>query len=182
MIRYPIETERLRIRPFTLDDAEALHAVWGDPAAERFIGERAPATVEETQALLRQIVANQKKHGIASCAVIEKETGRLIGDCGIFVSSDQPELELAYGLARDRWGRGYATEAAAACVRAAFDQLDAGTIVADVKRSNPASIRVLEKVGFKLERAEGETLYYAVTPSGARRSPGRADELAGPRA
>jgi [ribosomal protein S5]-alanine N-acetyltransferase len=162
---FSIETERLLIRPFTLDDAEALHAVWGDPASERFTagGGRTPATVAETKSFLARIVADQEKHGFASSAVIEKETGRLIGDCGIFVSPDQPELELAYGFARDRWGLGYATEAAAACVRAGFEQLDVDRIVADVDVTNRASIRVLEKLGFELEREESGKRYYAVT-------------------
>lgn len=164
MIVFPLETERLLLRPFTLDDAEALHKVWGDPASDRFTagGGRTPATVEETKAFLAQIVAAHEKHGFASCAVIEKETGRLIGDCGIFVSPDQPELELAYGFARDRWGMGYATEAAAACVRAGFEQLAVDRIVADVDVANSASIRVLEKLGFQLEREDGGKRYYAL--------------------
>jgi [ribosomal protein S5]-alanine N-acetyltransferase len=126
------------------------------------VGSRAPATVAETRAILEQIVTEEEKHGFAICAVIEKETARLVGDCGLFVSSDQPELELAYGFARDRWGLGYATEAGAACVRAGFEQLGVDRIVADVEATNRASIRVLEKLGFELEREEGGKRYYAV--------------------
>jgi RimJ/RimL family protein N-acetyltransferase len=164
VIQFPLETDRLRIRPFTLGDAEALHEVWGDPASERFsvAGGLTPASVEETRKYLEEIVSAQRHHGFASCAVIEKESGALIGDCGLFVSPDQPDVELAYGFAHAWWGRGYATEAAAACVRAGFEQLGLDRIVADVPIGHAASIRVLEKLGFELEREEGGKRYYAI--------------------
>jgi RimJ/RimL family protein N-acetyltransferase len=168
VIRFPIETDRLLLRPFTLADAEALHEVWGDPAAERFGGPGwpRPETVDDTRRYLEPIVAGQAERGYASWAVIEKTSGRLIGDCGLFLADGVgPEIELAYGLAPDVWGRGYATEAAAACVRVGFEQLGVARIVADVDLSNTASIRVLEKIGMRLEREDGEKLYYAVTAS-----------------
>lgn len=168
MIEFPIETERLLIRPFTLEDGEALHAVWGDPASNRFLGSRTPASIEETFGHLRQIVAAHEEHGFASCAVIEKESGMLIGDCGLFVSPDHADVELAYGLGRRWWGRGYATEAAVACVRAGFEQLRVDRIVADVDASNGASVRVLEKAGFELVSEDEKGLrLYAITRSAA---------------
>ncbi len=180
MIQYPIETERLLIRPFALEDAEALHAVWGDPANNRFLGSRVPASVDETRrAHLEAIVADQRKHGFALCAVIEKASGTLIGDCGLFVSPDHADVELAYGFGRRWWGRGYATEAARGCVRAGFEQLGVERIVADVDSWNEASIRVLEKTGFELqsEDEKGRRLY-AVTRSASPALPPR-DAAAG---
>lgn len=167
MIRFPIETARLLLRPFTLGDAEALHAIWGDPASERFANPAhpdwpRPKTVEDTRRYLEPIVAGQAERGYASWAVIERATGRLIGDCGLFPAGGvEPETELAYGLARDVWGRGYATEAASACVRAGFEELGLERIVADVDPTNPASIRVLEKAGFELAGEKSGKLLYA---------------------
>ena len=165
-IRFPIETERLLLRPFRLADAEELHAIWGDPAAQRFRfqGEYPrPEIVGETRGYLGQLVADQAERGYAPWAVIERATGRLIGDCGLFPADGVgPETELAYGLAPDAWGRGYATEAATACVRVGFAELRVDRIVADVDPANAASIRVLEKAG--LERAgekDGKLLYAA---------------------
>ena len=164
----PIETERLMMRPFTLDDAEALHAVWGDPASKRFLGWPTPASVDETRSHLENIVRDERKHGFALCAVIEKASGTLIGDCGLFVSPDHGDVELAYGLGRAWWGRGYATEAARACVRAGFDELGVERIVADVDSRNTASIRVLEKAGFELQTEDERGLrLYAVTRTDA---------------
>lgn len=165
-IWFPIETERLLLRPFTPADAEALHAVWGDPAAQRFGGDwPRPETVADTRSYLEPILAGQAERGYASWAVVERESGRLIGDCGLFPADDVgPDVELAYGLAPDVWGRGYATEAAAACVRAGFEQLGLERIVADVDPANEASVRVLEKVGMRsIGRKNDTQLLYAVT-------------------
>lgn len=163
MIEFPIQTERLLIRPFTLEDADALHAIWGDSRSERFLDRPAPASVDETrETYLMKMIADQNQHGLSSWAVWEKESGTLIGDCGLFVSSDQPDVELAYGLGRQWWGRGYATEAAEACVRAGFERLGLERIVADVPAAHQASINVLEKIGFELEREERGKRYYAI--------------------
>jgi RimJ/RimL family protein N-acetyltransferase/pimeloyl-ACP methyl ester carboxylesterase len=163
-IRFPIETERLLVRPFNANDTEALHAVWGDPAARRFGGGwPRPETLADTRRYLEPIMAGQAERGYATWAVVERETGRLIGDCGLFPADDVgPDVELAYGLAPDVWGRGYATEAAAACLRAGFEQLGLERVVADVDPSNPASVRVLEKIGMRPVGRKDETqLLYA---------------------
>lgn len=172
MIRFPIETERLLLRPFTLDDAGELHAASGDPASLRFGGDwPRPETVEDTQRYLDRVVAGQQARGFALWAVIEKATSELVGDCGLFPADGVgPEVELAYGLRRDRWERGYATEAASACVRVGFDELGLERIVADVDPGNARSIRVLEKLGFELEREEGGKRFYALEKPRASRS------------
>jgi RimJ/RimL family protein N-acetyltransferase len=147
-----IETKRLTIRPFTEDDADALFAVWGDPANERFLGATPPQSVEETRAWTRRGMP---------WGVWERETGELVGDCGLFRNKDG-DWELAYGFRRDRWGRGYASEAGLACVRYGFEQLGLARIVADVPREHAPSIRVLEKLGFRVFGTDGEKLFYEV--------------------
>jgi ribosomal-protein-alanine N-acetyltransferase len=164
-IRFPIETERLLLRPFRHDDAEPLHAIWGNPAAARFGGAyRRPETVEDTRRYLVPILAGQAERGYASWAVVERAGGRLIGDCGLFPADDAgPDVELAYGLAPDVWGRGYATEAARASLRAGFEELGLERVVADVDPSNRASVRVLEKLGMRpVGRKDDTYLLYAV--------------------
>jgi len=139
-IQFPIETERLTIRPLAPEDAAALFEVWDDPANERFThGWTPPGSVEEA----RKLIERDKPWG-----VWERETGELVGDCSLFQA--EGEWEVAYGLRRNRWGRGFATEAARACVEAGFEQLGLHRIVADIADpSNQASIRVLEKLGFR---------------------------------
>ena len=149
-----IETERLLIRPFTVDDSEDLLAIWSDPANERFIGATPPESIDDLRAGIERGMP---------WGVWERETGELVGDCGLFFDDGHGAWELAYGFRRDRWGRGYATEAARACVRYGFDELGLDKIVADVDPANIASVRVLENCGFVPVGGEGAKLVYAVT-------------------
>jgi ribosomal-protein-alanine N-acetyltransferase len=164
-IRFPIETPRLLLRPFELDDAEEVHRYWGDPAAGRWGGPYpTPETVADTTRYLEGIVRDQAEHGLSLWAVVERETGEIVGDCGLFLADGVgPDIELAYGIRPDRRRRGYATEAAAACLRVAFEELGLPRVVADLEDpDNVASRSVLEKVGFvRIGEKRGKPLYAA---------------------
>jgi [ribosomal protein S5]-alanine N-acetyltransferase len=154
-----IETPRLTIRPLAPADAEELFPVWSDPANERFgWGMEPPASVGELREWLERG---------APWGVWERDSGELVGDCGLFVN-DEGEHELAYGLRRDRWGRGYASEAAAACVRYGFVELGLTRIVADVHRGgHAASPRVLERLGFvRFEERDDKVVFALDKKSG----------------
>ena len=164
-IQFPLTTARLLIRPFRPDDAGALHAAWSDPANARFTGDYpAPATVAETRHAIESFLAAEPN---GPWAVLERATGELVGDCGLFPADG--EIELAYGFRRDRWGRGYATEAASACVRAGFEQLGLRRIVADIHAGGHLpSERVLEKLGFRPWRRLADKTIYVLEPRSAR--------------
>ena len=139
-----IETERLLIRPPTEDERGAMLALWRVPA-----NERVPPDVSEEQL---RTWAESVRWG-----VWERETEELVGDCGLFFDEGHGEWELAYGFRRDRWGRGYATEAARACVRHGFDELDLEKIVADVDPANVASVQCSRSAASKIG-GEGDKL------------------------
>ena len=145
-----IETERLRIGPLPAEERETMLAIWLDPANERLVG----ATFTDDQ--VRRWV-----HG--TWGVWERSSGELIGDCTLFYAPEHRDWELAYGLRRDRWGRGYGSEAAQACVRHGFEVLGLERIVADVEPANAASIRVLEKCGFVRSGGTDAKPIYAVS-------------------
>lgn len=145
-----IKTERLFIRPFTPADAERVLAIWGDPANERFAGLSPPSSIAEVCAWFEQGMP---------WGVWERETGELVGDCALFTNANG-EVEIACGFRRDRWGRGYASEAAAACVRHGFENLGVHRIVADIDPTNTKSRRILEKLGFeRVGERDGMVLY-----------------------
>jgi ribosomal-protein-alanine N-acetyltransferase len=79
----------------------------------------------------------------------DKHDGRFIGYCGLGVYDNR--IELNYGLTKERWGKGYATEAAIACLRYGFEELDFDRISAVARVENIASQRVAERIGMKCE-------------------------------
>jgi RimJ/RimL family protein N-acetyltransferase len=142
----PLLTERLEIRAFEPSDLEALHAVYGDPEVTRFISHY--PTLEHTRRALDRHVREARAGNPAFWALIERESGELIGDAGLgLVEGAGPELELGYTLGQRWWGRGYATEAASAVRDYAFGPLRLTEVVAVVRPAHAASIHVLEKIG-----------------------------------
>ena len=145
-----LETERLILRTWTLDDAEEAFTIWSDPKVMRHIGDGRPVKdIEEARAWLRRLIRSQEENNFTRWAMVEKETGKLIGSCGFGYLYGGPEIELGYILARAYWGRGLATEAARACLRYGFEKLHLQKIVSTTDPEHTASQRVLEKIGFQ---------------------------------
>ena len=120
----PLETERLRVRPFDAEtDATAMLAVYGDPEVMRFIPGGALAGLDAVRATLETYAREQESRGFSFWAVVERETGHVIGDAGFGIFEPTGEIELGWTLARDRWGHGYGTEVAAACLSAGLAHL-----------------------------------------------------------
>jgi ribosomal-protein-alanine N-acetyltransferase len=128
-------------------DAKALHAVYSDPSTARFLAGDPPATIDATIAHIERKMRHAAEHGFAPFAMVELESGRVIGECGLQLLEDGPEVELGYKLGREHRGRGYATEASRACLDHGFEQLALDRIVAVAWPENAASIRVMEKAG-----------------------------------
>jgi RimJ/RimL family protein N-acetyltransferase len=147
----PIETPRLVIRSFTLQDAAALHdRVFGDPEAMKFIPRGASPSVDRTRASVERFMRHERENGFGLWAVELKETGELIGDCGLFlVHGVGPEVEVAYHFGKQWWNRGYATEAASACLAFGFKECHLIEIIAICFPEHLASRRVMEKAGMK---------------------------------
>jgi len=149
-IRLPIETERLLVRCFLPEaDARPMFGVYGDPEVMRFIPGGALADEAAVGSLLERYADVQQRLGFSSWAVVERETGRVIGDAGFGIFEPTGEVELGYTLARDCWGEGYATEAAKACLAAGLEQLTAPRIIAVVDAENEASLRVPRRIGMR---------------------------------
>jgi len=149
-----LETERLRLRRFTPDDAADNYRIYTDDENMRFMG-RPPDSVElERYNILKHIENYYDTHGFGLWAVVLKEEGRLIGRCGLLYQPVEGtrEVEVSYLIDRRYWGRGLATEAARETVRLGFGRYGFPRIVALINPENVASARVAEKVGLKHER------------------------------
>ena len=154
-MRFPLAGERLDLRPFGIGDVAAAHTILGDPLVMRWVGHGALRTPSATEAVLREYIAHQDRHGFSFWAVIERSSGALIGDAGLFHVGG--EVQLGYTLGADWWGLGYGTEAAGLCLAPAFGELGLSELAAVVEPANERSVHVLEKLGFA---HEGRCLAY----------------------
>jgi [ribosomal protein S5]-alanine N-acetyltransferase len=153
-----LTTERLHLRPFTEADNVAIHAVYADPDVMRYVGHGAHRTMAETVSALRTYGDVLERRGYSFLAVNERDGGALIGDGGLHpLGGVGPDVELGYTLARDAWGKGYATELGLALVEYAFTVLKVPRVVAQVEPANTASRRVLAKLG--MTERETRTAY-----------------------
>ncbi len=146
-----IETARLLLRQFKMDDLDALAQLFADPEVVKYLGSGEPASKAETETALRSIVTHWERYGFGRWAAVYKSTGGLIGYSGL--RSFHGEPELVYLLGRPYWRRGLATEMARACLKFGFEELEFGRIIAMAKTQNVRSHRVLEKAGLSFERA-----------------------------
>jgi len=162
-----IETDRLSFRNFTPDDFDSLFEIFSDPDVVRFLGTGATPSREEAQAVLNSYFAHWQRRGYGRFALIYKESGRLIGYCGLRWRSDQNQPEIVYLLAKEFWGRGLATEAARACLEYGFHNLNFQQIIAVTSIANIASQRVMNKLGMRYEREERldemDTVVYSIS-------------------
>ena len=147
-----LETERLVIRPFELDDAAALHGVVSQEEVIEYLPEDA-MSMEEVQHVISWLTDCYEKN-TPECilkftlAVISKEDEKLIGWCGLGPLEFSPEeIEIFYGLSKDRWGKGIAIEAATTVLRYGFETLRLDQIVTVTDPRNAASVKVIEKLG-----------------------------------
>ncbi|MEL6468166.1 MAG: GNAT family N-acetyltransferase [Cyanobacteria bacterium J06623_4] len=145
-----LETERLTFRELALNDLDDLLKVFSDPEAMEFYSK--PHDHPMTQAWIERNIQRYTQHGFGLWALILKENGELIGDCGLVLQDVDgiEEVEIGYYVRRDLWGQGLATEAAQACRDYGFHQLGFDRLISLINPANAASRRVAEKNGTSL--------------------------------
>lgn len=124
-----------------------MHAVYSDPDVTRFI----PGGVRDvagTRQRVSELIAHHDLHGVSKWAVTLTDSGILIGDCGLQFLPGRYDLELGFHFAREYWARGYATEAASACLAWALANRTE-RVVAIVDPHHPTSQHVLTKLGMR---------------------------------
>jgi len=152
------QTQRTILRMFTLDDLDALAAIFGNANVMKYLGlDCKPISREETELAIVSIIKHWKERDFGRWAVIYKENNQLIG-CAGFRSCDEA-AELFYILDEPYWGRGLATEIAEECLRFGFKERAFNQIIAFTRPANAASRRVLEKTAM---RFDGEVTVFGV--------------------
>jgi RimJ/RimL family protein N-acetyltransferase len=143
-----LETDRLLLRKYVEEDAEAFFELNSDPRVLRFVPDKQLLNVEQArQILIDHPIADYRKRGFGRGACILKSTGEQIGFAGLKYLEELGEVDVAYRLLPAFWGQGLATEAALASVRYGFATLGLKRIIGLAMPENIASIRVLEKAG-----------------------------------
>ncbi len=144
-----LETDRLLLREFTLDDAEAFYPLCTDPAIIRYTHDPGGVTsVEQAREILRtRPIADYQKYGFGRLACVLKSSGLVIGFSGLKYLDDLREVDVGYRFLPAYWGLGLATEACRPVIRHGFDALKLQSIIGLVSPENAASVRVLEKLG-----------------------------------
>ena len=149
-----LETERLKFRQLRVEDAEDLNRIYSNPETMKYMGQGSASVDEERGNIQKHNEKYYNNYGFGLWATVLKENDSLIGRCGLLYQDIEgtKDLELAYLLDSNYWGRGLATEAAQSIIKIGFRKYNFNRIIAVINPQNTASIRVAEKVGMNYER------------------------------
>lgn len=157
MSRQPVRlsTARLSLRQPAQTDAEALLRILSNPSVVQHNPSDLVTEFEDVEALVNRWLGHWELHGFGNCCVFEERTGRLVGNCGVrwMTIRGTGVLNLMYRFDPSVWGRGYATEAAAAVLQWTHEALPAELVVARIRPLNLASQSVATKIGLRRDPA-----------------------------
>jgi RimJ/RimL family protein N-acetyltransferase len=144
-----LTTERLHLRMLQESDFDEYSAIHRDPDVTRYTA-RAHFDELDTWRHLAMILGHWVLRGFGMWGVFERNTNRLAGRAGFFQPATWPDFELGWTIGKEFWGRGYAPEAAKACLDHAFGEMKRPRVISLIDPENVASIRVAEKIGESL--------------------------------
>ena len=147
-----LETERLFLRQFSIEDAEFILTLLNEPSFLRYIGDKKVRDLNDAQQyILNGPVISYKQNGFGLYLVELKESRVPIGMCGLIKREELPDVDIGFAFLPDYWNRGFASEAAAVVMRHAQETLKLKRIVAITNPDNDASIKLLQRMGFTFE-------------------------------
>jgi RimJ/RimL family protein N-acetyltransferase len=153
-----IQTERLLLRKPRTEDAAGLLEALADPEAMRYIGDGSTTDLAGAEQAVERWLERWQSWGIGMFVVERKEDGRVLGRAGFLRWDPQTwevggsETEIGWGLAREHWGHGYATEAALGLRDWALGERGLARLISLIQHGNGRSVRVAEKLGERYER------------------------------
>ncbi|HEX8499537.1 MAG TPA: GNAT family N-acetyltransferase [Pyrinomonadaceae bacterium] len=155
-----LRTERLVLRMFREEDLDEYAAMAADPEVTRHLGDGGTLSRADAWRQMAMILGHWQLRGYGMWAAEESATGRLVGRVGFFNPEGWPGFELGWTLAREFWGRGYATEAARRALEYGFTELGRAHVISLIRPANAPSVRVAGRLG---ERLEGEVQLHGST-------------------
>ena len=162
-----LKTERLVLRMLREDDFEQYVAIVADPEVARYLSDGKPLSRADAWRQMAMIVGHWQLRGYGMWAVEEAATGRLAGRIGFLNPEGWPGFELGWTLAREFWGRGYATEAARRVLEYGFTEMGLEHVISLIRPDNLPSIKVAERLGERLESSVelfgSEALVYGIS-------------------
>lgn len=150
MIIPEIETERLLLRALRASDFETYAVMMADPDVTRFLADGRPLNRADAWRQLAMLIGHWELRGFGIWAVEERATGAFVGRIGCFEPEGWPGFEVGYTLARNAWGKGYASEGAAASLHYARTTLGRSAVMSVIRVGNRGSVRVATKLGATL--------------------------------
>jgi ribosomal-protein-alanine N-acetyltransferase len=151
-VHIEITTERLRLRPFTAADVDPLLAILGEAETMQWYPE--PYSREGVVEWIARSMNGYERDGFGLVVIEDRNTGEFLGDCGPTIQAveGEPHVELGWHVRRDRWGKGIATEAGAACRDWCWTNLDVDHLISLIRPVNRQSWRVAETLGMTVWR------------------------------
>lgn len=149
------QTPRIYLRELNLDDAENFYFLNLDSDVMRYTGDVAFQSVDAAKTFLENY-DNYEKHGFGRWAVIRLSDDVFLGWCGLKYSPELDEVDLGFRFFKSFWNQGFATEAASLCLELGFGKYGLKRILGRAMSENLASIRVLNKIGFKMIDSRGD--------------------------
>ncbi len=151
--RQIIENKRLVLREAGYDDAEVFFELFNEPEVMKYFT-NTPNSIEEAHERIGRDINHYKEHGFGFWATVFKDTGKVIGQCGLLaqIVDEVNEVEIGYVLAKKYRGKGFATEAAKAIKNYGFDKLQFNRLISIIDPKNTASQSVALRAGLALEK------------------------------
>lgn len=143
------ETEHFLVRFCTMADADDVAVFWNDQEVMKYIGDGSwGGDIPIVKKFLQKTIASYSKApGYGDCAVVDKQSKKVVGLAGLELLAGSNEIEAGYILSREYWGRGFGTEILKGLIKYGFSQLQCEKIIAISVPENLASIKVMEKCG-----------------------------------
>jgi RimJ/RimL family protein N-acetyltransferase len=148
-----LETDRLKLRQLSVDDAEFVLRLLNEPSFIQNIGDRGVRTIDDARGyIVRGPITSYETFGFGLWMVETKSPSASIGICGLLKREVLDDVDIGYALLPEFWSQGYALESASAVISYAREKLGLKRVVAVTNSDNQSSLRLLEKMGFKYER------------------------------